>query len=280
MHIPDGFLSAPVYVAGFAVSGAVCAVAVARANRRLGEREVPLLGMTAAFIFAAQMLNFPVAGGTSGHFLGATLAAVLLGPLNACLVMAIVLLIQCLGFADGGLTTLGANLFNMGIVGAVGGWLLFRALRAILPRSRRGFLSRGGCGVLDCGRRRLGVLRRRVGLVGDSPLRVALPCDGRSPRAHRHRRGADHDGRALVGPGGAAGPGCSMGSAQRRRRCRRRSHDAEGLGIRPGWAARQYPVGSVRFAVRFESAGRIGEARPGKGIRGKRAKPARRGESP
>ena len=73
MHIPDGFLSAPVFAAGYAVSGAVCAVAVARANRKLGEREVPLLGMTAAFVFAAQMLNFPVAGGTSGHFLGATL---------------------------------------------------------------------------------------------------------------------------------------------------------------------------------------------------------------
>jgi cobalt/nickel transport system permease protein len=141
MHIPDGFLSAPVYAAGYAFSGAVCALAVSRANRRLGEREVPLLGMTAAFIFAIQMLNYPVAPGTSGHVLGATLAAILLGPLNACLVMAIVLLIQCLGFADGGLTALGANLFNMGIVGGVGGWLLFRALQAILPRSRRGFLA-------------------------------------------------------------------------------------------------------------------------------------------
>jgi cobalt/nickel transport system permease protein len=141
MHIPDGYLSADVNVAAYAVSAGVCALAVARANRRLGEKEVPLLGMTAAFIFAAQMLNFPVVGGTSGHFLGATLAAVLLGPLNACLVMAIVLAIQCLGFADGGLTTLGANLFNMGIVGALGGWLLFRVLKAVLPRTRLGFLA-------------------------------------------------------------------------------------------------------------------------------------------
>jgi len=144
MHIPDGFLSGPVVAAGYAVSGAVCALAVARANRRLGEREVPLLGMTAAFIFAAQMINFPVAGGTSGHFLGSTFAAVLLGPLNACLVMAVVLLIQCLGFSDGGLTALGANLFNMGIIGAIGGWLLFRALQAVLPRSRWGFLASAG----------------------------------------------------------------------------------------------------------------------------------------
>jgi cobalt/nickel transport system permease protein len=141
MHIPDGFLSAPVYLAGYAVSGAVCAVAVARANRNLGEKEVPLLGMTAAFIFAAQMLNYPVAPGTSGHFLGATLAAILLGPLNSCLVMTIVLLIQCLGFGDGGLTTFGANLFNMGVVGAIGGWACFRALQFMLPRNRRGFLA-------------------------------------------------------------------------------------------------------------------------------------------
>ena len=144
MHIPDAYLSAPVFAAGYVVSGAVCAVAVARANRNLGEREVPLLGMTAAFVFAVQMLNFPVAGGTSGHFLGSTFAAVLLGPLNACLVMAVVLLIQCLGFGDGGLTALGANLFNMGIVGALGGWLLFRALRAVLPKSRWGFLASAG----------------------------------------------------------------------------------------------------------------------------------------
>ena len=81
MHIPDGFVSGPVNVATYAVSIAACGLAVSRANKTVGERQIPLLGVTAAFIFAAQMLNFPIAGGTSGHFLGALLAAVLLGPL-------------------------------------------------------------------------------------------------------------------------------------------------------------------------------------------------------
>ena len=176
MHIPDGFLSGPVVAAGYAVSGAVCALAVARANRRLGEREVPLLGMTAAFIFAAQMINFPVAGGTSGHFLGATLAAVLLGPLNACLVMAIVLTIQCLGFADGGLTALGANLFNMGIVGAIGAWLLFRALQAVLPRSRWGFLAAAAAACWVAVVVASAFCAVELAWSGISPLRVALPA--------------------------------------------------------------------------------------------------------
>jgi cobalt/nickel transport system permease protein len=176
VHIPDACLSAPVYAAGYAVSGAVCALAVARANRNLGEKEVPLLGMTAAFVFAVQTLNFPVAGGTSGHFLGATLAAVLLGPLNACLVMAVVLLIQCLGFGDGGLTALGANLFNMGIVGAVGGWLLFRALRAILPRSRWGFLASAGAASWVAVVVASAICAGELAWSGTYPLRVALPA--------------------------------------------------------------------------------------------------------
>ena len=176
MHIPDGYLSAPVYATGYAVSGAVCALAVARANRNLGEKEVPLLGMTAAFVFAVQMLNFPVAGGTSGHFLGATFAAVLLGPLNACVVMAVVLLIQCLGFGDGGLTALGANLFNMGIVGAVGGWLLFRALRAVLPRSRWGFLASAGAASWVAVVVAAAICAGELAWSGTYPLRVALPA--------------------------------------------------------------------------------------------------------
>ena len=120
MHIPEGFVSGSINVATYAVSIVACGLAVSRANKTVGERQIPLLGVTAAFIFAAQMLQFPVAGGTSGHFLGALLAAVLLGPLNACLIMALVLAIQCLAFADGGLTALGTNIFNMGIIGGSG----------------------------------------------------------------------------------------------------------------------------------------------------------------
>src|SRR3954452_11026076 len=119
MHIPDGFLTTQV-AGACAVPAAVCVGTGLRlATRRLDERRVPLLGVTAAFIFAAQMLNFPVAGGTSGHFLGAALAAILLGPWLACLTLAVVIGVQALVFADGGITALGANVLNMGVIGAL-----------------------------------------------------------------------------------------------------------------------------------------------------------------
>src|SRR5215218_5928780 len=135
MHIPDGFLTTEVALA-CVVPAAVCVgVGLKRANVELDERRVPLLGVTAAFIFAAQMLNFPVAGGTSGHFLGAALAAILLGPWLACLVMAVVLGVQSFVFADGGITALGANILNMGVIGAllVGG--LITAAKAVAPKA-------------------------------------------------------------------------------------------------------------------------------------------------
>lgn len=146
MHVPDGFISGSINIAAYVVSGGVTAVAVRAANRELGEKQAPFLGVTAAFIFAAQMLNFPVAGGTSGHFLGAMLAATLLGPLNAFLVMVVVLAVQCFGFADGGLTALGTNIFNMGIIGGIVSYALFAALRAALPRTRGGFIAAVGAG--------------------------------------------------------------------------------------------------------------------------------------
>ena len=121
-------------------------VGLKRANVELDERRVPLLGVTAAFIFAAQMLNFPVAGGTSGHFLGAALAAILLGPWLACLVLAVVLGVQAFVFADGGITALGANVLNMGVIGAllVGG--LMYAARRIAGRGRTALLAIAGAG--------------------------------------------------------------------------------------------------------------------------------------
>ena len=120
MHIPDGFLS-PEVAAGTAVvaAGAVGDRPAPRRARGSTTGVVPLLGVTGAFVFAAQMLNFPVAGGTSGHFLGAALATVLLGPWLACLVLAVVLATQSFVFADGGVSALGANVVNMGVVGAL-----------------------------------------------------------------------------------------------------------------------------------------------------------------
>jgi cobalt/nickel transport system permease protein len=144
MHIPDGFVSNQIAGAAYVISAGAVALALERAKHSLDERQVPLLGVTAAFIFAAQMLNFPVAGGTSGHFLGGVLAAILLGPLPAILVMTLVLLIQCLVFADGGLTALGANVFNMGVVAAGAGYLIFRGLLLLLPKNRSGFLAAAG----------------------------------------------------------------------------------------------------------------------------------------
>jgi cobalt/nickel transport system permease protein len=141
MHIPDGFLSGEVATVLFLLAILAVANGLRVANAELDEARVPLLGVLAAFIFAVQMLNFPVAGGTSGHLLGATLAAVLLGPWIACLVMAVVLVTQCFAFADGGVSALGANIVNMGVLGALLAGLLIKALTPILPRSRGAFLG-------------------------------------------------------------------------------------------------------------------------------------------
>jgi cobalt/nickel transport system permease protein len=146
MHIPDGFLSPEVAGAAAVVTAAAVGYGLKTASETLDERRVPLLGVTGAFVFAAQMLNFPVAGGTSGHFLGAALAAILLGPWLACLTMAVVIGLQAFVFADGGITALGANVLNMGVIGAllVGGLML--ATRKALPKSRKVLLAIAGVG--------------------------------------------------------------------------------------------------------------------------------------
>ena len=135
MHIPDGFLNAPVAALGYVASGATLAYAVSKARKELGEKEVPLLGVSAAFIFAAQMMNFPVAGGTSGHFVGGFLAALLLGPWAGFLAMSVVLILQCLLFADGGLTALGANIFNMAIIGGLMPYAIYASISPKLKTS-------------------------------------------------------------------------------------------------------------------------------------------------
>ena len=125
MHIPDGFLDVKTAVATGVLGAAGVGVALRLARRHLPAQRVPLLGLAAAFVFAAQMINFPVAGGTSGHLIGGVLVGVLLGPSVSVIVIASVLIVQCLMFADGGITALGANIFNMGVVGGVGGWAVF-----------------------------------------------------------------------------------------------------------------------------------------------------------
>lgn len=137
MHIPDGFLDAKTLAVTTGLAAVGVTAAVRQARTQLPPRKVPLLGVTAAFVFAAQMVNFPIAGGTSGHLIGGVLAGVLLGPSGAVLVMTAVLTLQCLLFADGGLLALGANIFNMGIVGGVGGYYIYRTVcRAFGDRAR------------------------------------------------------------------------------------------------------------------------------------------------
>src|SRR5512141_2844891 len=127
LHIPDGFLSITVSIVCWLVSAITLSVAISRANRSLGERQVPLMGVMAAFIFAAQMINFPVAGGTSGHLLGGALVSILLGPWAGMLVMTAVIAVQALLFQDGGLLVMGANILNMGLITTAIGYGLYRS---------------------------------------------------------------------------------------------------------------------------------------------------------
>jgi len=126
MHIPDGFLSIIISIICWVITVMVLSIAISRTNKSLGEKQVPLMGVMAAFIFAAQMINFPVAGGTSGHLLGGTLAAITLGPWAGMLVMTAVIAVQGLLFQDGGLIVMGANILNMGLLTAAVGYGLYR----------------------------------------------------------------------------------------------------------------------------------------------------------
>ncbi|MGW6739825.1 energy-coupling factor ABC transporter permease [Streptomyces sp. NPDC055025] len=137
MHVPDGFIDVPVSAAAGVVAAGAVAVSLRGARRELDERTAPLAGLVAAFIFAVQMLNFPVAAGTSGHLLGGALAAILVGPFTGVLCVSVVLLMQGILFADGGLTALGVNITVMAVVTTVVSYTLFRGLVRVLPRTRR-----------------------------------------------------------------------------------------------------------------------------------------------
>lgn len=128
MHIPDNFLSLIVSIICWVISAAIIGLAISKTNKALGEKQIPLMGIMAAFIFAAQMINFPVAGGTSGHLLGGAMAAIVLGPWAGMLVMTAVIAVQGLLFQDGGLVVMGANILNMGLVTAAVGYGLYRSV--------------------------------------------------------------------------------------------------------------------------------------------------------
>ena len=138
MHIPDGFLSIPVSIVLWVASIVFIGIALRKTSKQLGDKEIPLMGILAAAIFAGQMLNFSVTGGTSGHLLGAALATILLGPWSAILVMTSVVSIQALIFQDGGLIVLGANLFNMAIVGVFVSYAVMVLIKKIIRNERIG----------------------------------------------------------------------------------------------------------------------------------------------
>ncbi len=176
MHIPDGFLSPEVAAGTAVVAAGAVAVGLRRAEARLDDRLVPLLGVTGAFVFAAQMLNFPVAGGTSGHFLGAALATVLLGPWLACLVLAVVLTTQSFVFADGGVSALGANIVDMGVLGALTTGGLMLLARRVLPRRRGALLAVAGAGAWLAVMAGAAGTALWLGLSGTVPLGTVLPA--------------------------------------------------------------------------------------------------------
>jgi cobalt/nickel transport system permease protein len=134
MHVPDGFLDAPTSMATGAVAVAGVAVALRKARTELDDRTAPMAGLVAAFVFAGQMMNFPVGAGTSGHLLGGALAAVLVGPWTGALCVSVVLMVQALLMADGGITALGTNITLMALVGVGVGYIVFRVVIALLPK--------------------------------------------------------------------------------------------------------------------------------------------------
>jgi len=144
MHIPDGFLSPPVWAAFDVLSVPAVGIMARRAQRHLENGRIPMLGVMGAFVFAAQMINFPVGPGTSGHLVGGTLLAIALGPAAASIVMTAILAIQAFVFQDGGVVALGANVFNMAIAGVLAGYLPYRVFGERPGRSRSAAIFAGG----------------------------------------------------------------------------------------------------------------------------------------
>jgi len=175
MHIPDGFLSAPVAVATAAPAAAGVGWALSRLRPETEPALTARMGLTAAFVFAAQMVNFPVAGGTSGHLLGAVLAAVLLGPTAATVALAAVFLIQTFFFLDGGHTALGANVLNMGLAGTLGGYAVYRAAAGPDPTRGR-CLAAAGLAAWVAVLLGAGLAAAQLALSGAVPARVVLPA--------------------------------------------------------------------------------------------------------
>lgn len=176
LHIPDGFLSTPVSIVGWVLAILTIAYALRQTRHQLGERQVPLLGVMAAFIFAAQAINFPVAGGTSGHLLGGALAAIVLGPWAAVLVMTAVIGLQALLFQDGGLLVMGWNIMNMGVLTAFTGYFVYNLTQRLLGKSQTSLLLAGALGAWLSVEVSAAATALQLAASGTSPLEIALPA--------------------------------------------------------------------------------------------------------
>jgi cobalt/nickel transport system permease protein len=176
LHIPDGFLATWVSILGWALAVVMVAIALRQTRQQLGERQVPLMGVLAAFIFAAQAINFPVAAGTSGHLLGGALAAITLGPWAAMLIMTSVIGVQAFLFQDGGLLALGWNILNMGVLTAFSGFLVYRTLSRIAgkhPGTRIAAAFTAAWLSVEVGAIATAI---ELAVSGTSPLAIGLPA--------------------------------------------------------------------------------------------------------
>ena len=176
MHIPDGFLSVLVSVVFWALSILAIGYSLRRLGKDMDERQVPMMGVLAAAIFAGQMLNFAVAGGTSGHLLGATLATVLLGPWAAVLVMTCVVGIQALVFQDGGLLAMGANIFNMGVIGVFVAYTVYQTVQKLARGKSWGIFVGGFAAAWLSIVIAALAAALQLALSGTSPANIAVPA--------------------------------------------------------------------------------------------------------
>lgn len=178
LHIPDGFLSVAVALVMWIISIAVIAYALKRAGHDLGERQVPIMGILAAAIFAGQMLNFTIVGGTSGHLMGAAIATILLGPWAAILVMTTVVAVQALIFQDGGLLVLGANIFNMAIIGVAVSYFLYRTIQRLANGKNWGVFAGGFVAAWASILVVALAVALQLAISGTSPANIAIPTMG------------------------------------------------------------------------------------------------------
>jgi cobalt/nickel transport system permease protein len=176
LHIPDGFLSTPVAIVGWVLAILIIGFALRQTRDQLGERQIPLLGIMAAFIFAAQAINFPVAGGTSGHLLGGALAAIVLGPWAAVLVMTAVIGLQGLLFQDGGLLAMGWNIMNMGVLTAFTGYLVYNLIKRVIGQSATALIIAGVVGAWLSVEVGAIATALQLAVSGTSPLNISLPA--------------------------------------------------------------------------------------------------------